>query len=190
MKKLIIAIVAAVIAGVVNAATAVWGTGGLEFGGTTLQAGEATGWLWLVGKGGYDMFSSYTDGVELSKALYESCYSYGQNTAAVKGQASAAGGALDMTANKSYGLDSPIYALIVYKTTQDGKDYFMGNIGYVTVTTENLYSKIEVGDMGKVIGGTSLGATTYATAWTAVPEPTSGLLLLFGLAGMALRRRW
>jgi len=28
-----------------------------------------------------------------------------------------------------------------------------------------------------------------AGAWTAVPEPTSGLLLLLGVAGLALRRK-
>ena len=30
---------------------------------------------------------------------------------------------------------------------------------------------------------------TAATQWSAVPEPTSGLLLLLGVAGLALRRR-
>ena len=32
-------------------------------------------------------------------------------------------------------------------------------------------------------------ATANASAWTAIPEPTSGLLMLVGLAGLALRRR-
>ena len=32
-------------------------------------------------------------------------------------------------------------------------------------------------------------ATTTAGNWVAVPEPTSGLLMLVGLAGLALRRR-
>jgi len=32
-------------------------------------------------------------------------------------------------------------------------------------------------------------ATAAAGAWTAVPEPTSGLLLLLGMAGLALKRK-
>ena len=36
-------------------------------------------------------------------------------------------------------------------------------------------------------GETSKGATAWSTA--AVPEPTSGLLILLGMAGLALKRK-
>ncbi|MBR4616199.1 MAG: PEP-CTERM sorting domain-containing protein [Kiritimatiellae bacterium] len=32
-------------------------------------------------------------------------------------------------------------------------------------------------------------ATQNASNWAAVPEPTSGLLLLLGMAGLALKRK-
>ena len=37
--------------------------------------------------------------------------------------------------------------------------------------------------------GNMTSATQNASNWAAVPEPTSGLLLLLGVAGLALRRK-
>ena len=37
--------------------------------------------------------------------------------------------------------------------------------------------------------GVSNSATQNASNWTAAPEPTSGLLMLLGIAGLALRRK-
>lgn len=40
-----------------------------------------------------------------------------------------------------------------------------------------------------VLFGNMASATQNASNWAAVPEPTSGLLMLLGMAGLALRRR-
>ena len=36
---------------------------------------------------------------------------------------------------------------------------------------------------------TETAKINYASGWTAAPEPTSGLLLLLGVAGLALKRK-
>ena len=39
------------------------------------------------------------------------------------------------------------------------------------------------------MAGTTTANMFYGKSWTAVPEPTSGLLLLLGMAGLALKRK-
>ena len=46
----------------------------------------------------------------------------------------------------------------------------------------------EVGN-ANIAFGNQASATQNASNWAAVPEPTSGLLMLLGMAGLALRRR-
>ena len=52
---------------------------------------------------------------------------------------------------------------------------------------------IETGSGTFSFGNQASGSATLGTgsagSWTAVPEPTSGLLMLLGMAGLALRRR-
>ena len=84
-----------------------------------------------------------------------------------------------------------VYAAILYlhnhEVGQDitgPVDFYMANLA--TGLASDLVAT--VGELGNTFGG-STGST--ATVWTAtaVPEPTSGLLLLLGVAGLALRRR-
>lgn len=57
--------------------------------------------------------------------------------------------------------------------------------GTQTLTTDVVSTKL------KTTGNTSLNFSSAISnaSWSAVPEPTSGLLLLFGLAGLALKRK-
>lgn len=74
------------------------------------------------------------------------------------------------------------------------------------ITDDGLFiSAVKTGSESSLAGGTKLtfsfksasqadaitGATAYSTSgwYAAVPEPTSGLLLLVGMAGLALRRK-
>lgn len=57
--------------------------------------------------------------------------------------------------------------------------------GTQTLTTDVVSTKL------KTIGNTQLNFSTAISnaTWSAVPEPTSGLLMLIGMAGLALRRK-
>ena len=70
--------------------------------------------------------------------------------------------------------------------TEDGDDYYMGNIGTYSTPSEGTMNSKTYSQMGtKWLGD----AGSTAITWQSVPEPTSGLLLLLGVAGLALRRR-
>ena len=60
------------------------------------------------------------------------------------------------------------------------------SIAYVTAEVTD--STTSAGLPAYLDFGDQIGSKT-ASNWTAVPEPTSGLLMLLGMAGLALRRR-
>lgn len=68
-------------------------------------------------------------------------------------------------------------------TTSTMDDYSYLTIATDPTTVDGVYK----------IGGADFSGDTYgaftSTGWTAAPEPTSGLLMLLGMAGLALRRR-
>ena len=59
---------------------------------------------------------------------------------------------------------------------------------FTSATTANAIKALETG-AANVNFGNQASATQAAGAWQAAPEPTSGLLLLLGVAGLALKRK-
>ena len=184
MKKIML-IAAIVCAAAVNAATVNWNTGMTirPDGSTTAASGTLNIYVWSV-----------TESVYNSTALDDIWDTYGNATigsitgftASKTGIAGAAGGkaAINDVPNST-----TLYGIIIttYDSDKDGTvDLYAVNkaVGPVndsgTATSPTYLAKYLYGQNG----GTPV---TWESA--AVPEPTTGILVLLGVAGLALRRR-
>lgn len=167
MKKLMVMLVVAAAAIATQAATIKWGTGALNAVNadgswdTSTKAANATGTFTFLAT----LYDS--DGTTQLAQMANTTWSL-----------SKAGGTFAGTYDngKTY-----YVALEMTYTTEAGTQTFLN-------TSPVAYTMPGTGNGTPTF--TTLGViNTSATQFTAVPEPTSGLLMLLGMAGLALRRR-
>ena len=188
MKKLMIAFAAAVLATIANAATIQWGTSasdslknpdGTDAGGE----GYITMYLFSINESTYN---TLTAGGEAGvNAKVWDAYGSALGTADASYVDDGMGQIMIIDPN-SYTVGDTAYAatLLVYDEGS-GATHYVGNAAAWTFAAD---IDKDVFEMNTFIGG-DIGSMSTAVGWTAVPEPTSGLLMLLGMAGLALRRR-
>lgn len=170
MKKLTLMLTIVAMAGIAQAAAFKWSTGALTAPNAdgsvgTTSAASATG-TWLASISLYSDAACTTAIEGLTGNTSSTVNVMGSNIA---GTFSGATFAYDNT--------TLYYAVLELSYTTDA--------GVQTLTTDVVSTTL------KTTGNTTLNFSTAISnaTWTAVPEPTSGLLLLLGMAGLALKRK-
>ena len=95
-------------------------------------------------------------------------------------------GYLVLGTEQGYNKGDQVYAALVFTTNADGTDLYSANAVAGEVAQGGLDATMAGVAWGEINEGMGSGDLT---TWQSVPEPTSGLLLLLGVAGLALRRR-
>ena len=191
MKKLFAAAVVAIAAINLNAASVVWqATKGALYDGADTPAKVTSGNAYLM-----FVTASYAQ----SDLLADFIAANGDATATLASMTSS--GAMATGAGTIGASNSRPAGTSTYDLTADGTAYFVvfnNDKMYVSYTTDALYDSVTGEATASFTTAlTSISKTTidasagYSTSgsWYAVPEPTSGLLLLLGMAGLALRRK-
>ena len=182
MKKLFIAATVIALAIGAQAASCSWKTGTLikgsnadgSFASANAAANTLTMYVWLVDETTYN--STGLDAIAaLDKADATSKTGGGASGITVQTEVT------NWTANQ----DNPVYALILTTYKSGDIEGYIANKAIGNVNGSGTGGTVS--NLAKNLGG---GSGTAITGWTtaAVPEPTSGILMLVGLGALALRR--
>ena len=194
MKKLLIAACAVILATVVEAESATWNSGTLYYAdGTTkvTTAGVVQGYYFNVSEALYtaitasfsqeDVFNAFTANGNSSTLKYGEFAAVTVN----KTGSNTALSSLSLKDTGTYGAGDTVYGVLIYTYTDPTQgDMFVANAGEMTFASA---ANKSLNNLANTLGGGSTAANNIG--WTAAPEPTSGLLLLLGMAGLALKRK-
>lgn len=190
MKKLMIACVAVAMAAVAQAASVSWSISNIYSPADStakVAAGSMSGWLFVTANS-----TDVTTGIPVTtlaavQAVLDSGDLTGLSSLAAAHSSNTTagiiGGATGLTGFSSGTLTA--FAVVVDSTDlASAENYFLVSGGATKSATFTSATGIK-----NLAWGDQTSYTQGEGKWTAVPEPTSGLLLLLGMAGLALRRK-
>lgn len=173
MKKLIGAVAVAMLGVAVQAATVNWSVNAIQ---SSPANTVGAGWIVQI----FDSSVTY----DYAKAIA------GDLTTWTDGKSIAAGATYRATGSTTLenGTSKTVYA-VVYDAAriEDAKYYIVSDVITLTATANGANVNAAFGAMTATTSANKFLNSSWTA--TAVPEPTSGLLMLLGMAGLALRRR-
>ena len=191
MKKLMIALAVAAMAVIGNAASVNWITGAMSLpDGATYSKNTTTAYLYALTADQYNaIVTAWGDGTGADMSKSVSDYVTANSLTSEANANNKASGKTSIAGTSSYATGATAYgAILINYTGTDEKNYVFGNVASIYI--ENGDVDVDVSSLGSYVFGDTNTMTTAAGWYTAtVPEPTSGLLMLLGMAGLALRRR-
>jgi len=189
MKKLMVAAAIVCAAVMAQASTFQWGTKstgttGVIWDGTSLKNAKATYGqvaVYLLDSATYSTSDAFT---ALKAGTFDASKAISTTTLSTASKITAK--------NFEYGTIGKTYDMYFVSIFDDDPNtFYMSSVKTGNMALESGTTALEWTDVAGNSKTTLKAADGYqgAGVYTAVPEPTSGLLLLLGVAGMALRRR-
>ena len=179
MKKLIIALAAICCVGILQAASVTWTLSAVQ---KSDASGAASGYLAMV----FDATTAQSDVIAAimakdTSALSSLANNWKQDTTTTSA------GLLRSAGNGNYSASDTfeVYAVIFDAgSVADANNYFMTASKAGNIAANGANANFSFGTFASQVStaGSSGG-------WVAVPEPTSGLLMLLGMASLALKRK-
>ena len=187
MKKIMMAVAIVCAAAFAQAATVSWASGKLYtpgenggFSATAIKTG-AMGYLFSLTETQYNTFlADFTSSGNMDSVwnTYKDSLTGGTKSASLTSA---------VTLKTTADVGDTVFGALIYTTGTGDDMMYIANIATGTVGSD---AGLTISGLGTTYLGTAgNGGSTGGWKTQAVPEPTSGLLLLLGMAGLALRRK-
>ena len=187
MKKLIVAMAVAMAAVLTQAATVSWGVSGL-LGSDGKAMTSGAGYVFCTKGDKATTVDAVTAALSGKSAAEVKSYLESNSLMALKGDISDGGISVSGVDLASSGVPAGTTAVKIFAVIVDDDSF--GDDTHYVVTTASGNVKTPAATTTNIANfNISNSATLNPSNWTAAPEPTSGLLLLLGIAGLALKRK-